>query len=244
MSLTSSLALRSAVAAARRAYDNFNDRRIESLFRDLAVALGARDDAEAERILSDRLQHDWAIDGVQRGLDSIMNAICNEARPCVAALVAEYIHREKAPDRQYKRVAAFLADVTAAELHLARQVCGAVAEVAARQGDVGGVTVDTIGWVDEKGEVHEGNSLVRVQSYVSSACECEAAAYAPLFERPEGFSEVLRNMGRHGLGVFSGLTDEDGIDLGSIFLEMGEPLNSVVLLGTCLQVFAAGPLAT
>jgi hypothetical protein len=97
-----------------------DSRRCREFFRDLAAFMGNGSADEAAEHVARHMQHDWAREGVVRGIRGIMEAVDEDARRCIAVLVADYFVRHAVPDLVHKRVASLLLDSDAQSLSLLR----------------------------------------------------------------------------------------------------------------------------
>jgi len=69
---------------------------------------------------------DWFSAGIESGLRAIQESLGENARRCIAVLVADYLKHARLPDRAYKQVLRFLADCTDETLVTLRQLLGRV----------------------------------------------------------------------------------------------------------------------
>src|SRR5687767_14528353 len=91
-----------------------------------------------------RLSQEWAADAVDRGYQAIMQAFDPLARRCITALVAEYIHTARAPDRIYRRAANLFTDVIADDLYCLRELLTAALTIMANAKEGKPTIVETV----------------------------------------------------------------------------------------------------
>ncbi len=108
-----------SIVRAGKTYLQVRDTRLVLQFvRDLADLMGKESPEKARQYLAQQLEHEWAQEGVARGLRAILDAVDDDARRCIAALVANYFSREAPPNLSHKRIASLLVDSDAQTLSL------------------------------------------------------------------------------------------------------------------------------
>jgi hypothetical protein len=105
-----------AVTVLEVAFRRRNAAKAREFFERLAIATGASDADAAVNLVAKIVEHDWAAEAVERGYRAMMGALTDEARSCVAVLVAEYLVEKRPPDVAYQRVGALLADASRSAL--------------------------------------------------------------------------------------------------------------------------------
>jgi hypothetical protein len=199
------------------------------------MLLAKNEGGSAHEIIATRLaDQEWAAEAVERGFKAMMEAHVPESRQCIAALVAAYLAKFTAPDRQFRRVANFLIDATAETLVAAKRLCTDVAVSAQRYQPGGVIVAMTTGglrhiYVRGKNQVFQGKD----------------AGTLTLLGDEQVVRDLLQMLTRHGfaqdaehsistVGAVGRLVDVAD----QIVLEPGEPLASISLLGTCLSVIS------
>jgi hypothetical protein len=155
-----------------------------------------------------------------------MQATSVEARACIAALVAEYVHAARAPDRVYRRALSLFTDATTGELPILDEVARTVIVLATRNPDAKILMLEAT-----------FDRPPKVRIWCPAAGDPRARAQVLLDNQP-GTMSVVQLLIRHGFARDTpppgGAHDATGI--GHAMFDRGEPLEGLEILVSCLAV--------
>jgi hypothetical protein len=113
------------------AWTQVHHRQAQEFFIRVAAALDRGDpEALAAEVQCD-MDQPWAHEGIVAGFQLMMASVDEAARPCIAALVADYLKNQTAPDRFYRRAGKLLSDLDRPLVDAAIAVFGEIDAVTA-----------------------------------------------------------------------------------------------------------------
>jgi hypothetical protein len=157
----------------------------KALLEQIAHVLSEKGDKDPAEVIRECIDQSEGAAAVERGYQTVMETADPKGRLCIAAMVAEYLHRRRSPDRTYRRAGGLFSDIDGDELPELLQFSEGVLQLANEVKGPHRLIVET--------SYHEPRE-VRIWTSVGDAPEIDLR-----YPATAGFASMLELLFLHGI---------------------------------------------